>query len=154
MPVLFQRTQTVQDLLEEIKAQAPQASQEVLSPASSLAKTAQEVATLVLQIQTSVAAMANAPVGQIVVSLVIKLLQLADATLLEAGGPSPSNDVLVNKVINRTARILHNIDQAWPHRNRHRLSDLFHKKDAHNCWSYKEAKRPAANLTDSHPPKP
>ena len=114
MPILLQRTQTVQDLLEETKAQAPQASQELLSPASSLAKIAQEAASLPLQIQTSAAAMANAPVGPIEVSLAIKLLQLADAAILESGGPPSSDAILVHKMIHRTARILHNINQAWP----------------------------------------
>ena len=114
MPVLLQRTQTVLDLLEEIKIQPPQASQELLSPASSLAKIAQEAASLLLQIQTSAAAMANAPVGPIEVSLAIKLLQLADAAILESGGPPSSDAILVHKMIHRTARILHNINQAWP----------------------------------------
>ena len=44
MPVILQRTQTVLDLLEDIKNQAPQASQELLSPASSLAHINQEAA--------------------------------------------------------------------------------------------------------------
>ena len=100
MPVLLQRTQTV---LVLIKIQPPQASQELLSPASSLAKIAQEAASLLLQIQTSAAAMANAPVGPIVVSLAIKLLQLADTAILEVGGPPSSDATLVDKMINITA---------------------------------------------------
>ena len=40
IPFILQRTQTVLDLLEEIKNQAPQISQEMLSPASFFDKSA------------------------------------------------------------------------------------------------------------------
>ena len=41
--------------------------------------------------------MANAPVGPVVVSLVIKLLQIAETAILGAGGPSPKVTTLINK---------------------------------------------------------
>ena len=41
--------------------------------------------------------MANAPVGPVVVSLVIKLLQIAETAILGVGGPSPKVTTLINK---------------------------------------------------------
>ena len=73
---------------------------------------AQEAASLLLQIKTSAAAMENAPVGPVVVSLVIKLLQLAYTAILEAGGPFPRDATLISKMINRTSKILHNAQQT------------------------------------------
>ena len=113
----------------------------MLSPASSFVKSAQEAASLLFKIQTSAAAMANAPVGPVVVSLVIKLLQITDTTILEAGGPSPREATLVDKMISRTSKIIHNKNQTWPQRNRHRLSDLYKKKDAHEFWSQKKVNK-------------
>ena len=108
MPVLLQKTQSLLDLLEEIKNQAPQGKQEMLSLASTFVETNKEVATLLIKIQTSAAAMANAPVGPIVVSLVIKLMHKADSIILKAGGSSPKVTVLISKMINRASRIIHN----------------------------------------------
>ena len=54
--------------------------------------------------------MANAPVGPRVVFLVIMLLQQADATILKAGGTSPIDDILVNKMIDKRAKIIYSND--------------------------------------------
>ena len=70
----------------EIDNQAVQKREDILSPGSTLSETIKDTDALLNKIQISAAAMANALVGPVVVSLAMKLLQRADTVILRAGG--------------------------------------------------------------------
>ena len=93
MPVLLQSMPSVLDLLEEINNQASKGRQEMLSQASTFVQTSKEAASLLIKIQTSADAMANAPVRPVV----IKLLQKKDAVILGEGISSPKITTLIKK---------------------------------------------------------
>ena len=96
---MLQRTQSVMDLLVEIDDQAVQKREVILSPGSTLSETIKDADGLLNKIQISAAAMANASIGPVVVSLVVKLLQRADTVVLKAGGRSPRVQKLIIKMM-------------------------------------------------------